>query len=122
MPAPRLPLIQEFEGICHGGEPVISPDHRFHLCNRGNANGTCASFPAGLGVTAIRFSVTACTATALTLLVVEEHNHWPGAWQTVQFCLEEKRLYPEVRDVCRRAQIRHFCESYLEGLHAETTK
>jgi hypothetical protein len=113
-PEPRLPLIHEYDGICHAGEERIDPEHRFHCCNRGNAKGTCASFPANLALTAIRFSVTARTASALTVLMVEEHNHWPGAWKTIDFMISEKRVTPEVSDVCRRAQILRFCDSYLE--------
>jgi len=114
-PASRLPLIHEFDGICHAGERGIDPEHRFHYCNRGNAQGNCESFPASMPLTAIRFSVTAQTARALTVLMVEEHNHWPGAWKTIDFMIHEKRVEPEISDVCRRAQILRFCDSYLEG-------
>jgi len=114
VPAPRLPLINEFEGICHAGEGKIDPEHRFHYCNRGNAKGNCASFPASMALTAIRFSVTARTASALTVVMVEEHNHWPSAWRTIDFMISEKRVTPEISDVCRRAQILRFCDSYLD--------
>lgn len=117
VPAPRLPLIHEFEGICHAGERKIDPDHRFHYCNRGNANGNCANFPATMALTAIRFSVTARTENSLTVLMVEEQNHWPDAWKTIDFLIYEKRVDPDISDVCRRAQMLRFCESYLEQQH-----
>jgi len=118
VPAPRLPLIHEFEGICHAGEGHIDPEHRFHYCNRGNAKGNCPSFPESLALTAIRFSVTARTGNLLTILIVEEQNHWPAAWKTIDFMIDEKRIQPEVSDICRRAQILRFCDSYLEETNA----
>jgi len=114
VPAPRLPLIEEFEGICHAGETVIDPEHRFKFCNRGNAAGECRSFPPGLAISAVRFTVTRITPRTLSVLVVEEQNHWPSAWSRVDFIIDEQRLEPEINEVCRRAQVFHFCVSYLE--------
>jgi hypothetical protein len=112
-PSPRLPLIYEFDGICHAGQPMATADQRFQYCNRGNAKGNCANFPNSLAITAIRFTVTARSANRMTVMMVEEHNHWPGAWRTIDFMLEEKRLDPEISDVCQRAQILCFCNAYL---------
>ncbi len=113
-PSPRLPLLYEFEGICHAGETDVSPDHRFHYCNRGNAQGNCASFPEDYAISAIRFSVTSRTPQILTVLMLEEHNHWPGARKTIEFLIEQRQLQPQISDICRHAQILNFCVSYLE--------
>jgi hypothetical protein len=113
---PRLPLIYEFEGICHAGEPLIHPLHRFHYCNRGNAKGNCPSFPNELALTAIRLNVTGKTPQTLTIVVVEEESHWPRAWASFSFLIAENRLEPEIEDSCRRAQVFQFCLSYLEKL------
>ncbi len=111
---PRLPLIYEFEGICHAGESVIDPLHRFKYCNRGNAKGHCRNLPSTLDVSAIRFSVTRSTPQTLTVLVIEEQDHWARSWTTVHFKISEQQLEPEMEDVCRRAQVFQFCVSYLE--------
>jgi hypothetical protein len=111
---PRLPLIYEFEGVCHGGESVIEPEHRFKYCNRGNARGNCGNFPSTLLLSAIRFAVTSMTAETLSFLVVEEENHWPKSLKKVDFLISEKRLTPDIADSCRRAQAFHFCLSYLD--------
>jgi hypothetical protein len=116
VPAPRLPLLFEFEGVCHAGEMAILPHHRFHYCNRGNAKGNCASFPSASKVTAVRFTVTAVTSHSLTVLVLEEHDHWPGVHRHVDFLIDEQRLQPDIADICRRAQVLTFCRSYLEKI------
>lgn len=110
----RLPLLYEFDGVCHGGDEVPTAEQRFHYCNRGNAKGHCRSFPSELATSAIRFNVTAKTAQKLTVLVVEEQNHWPRTWAQFNFWIGEERLEPEIEEVCRRAQVFQFCRSYLE--------
>lgn len=117
-PPPRLPLIFEFEGICHAGETAVSPENRFNYCNRGNAKGACNFFPAGLPLSALRYNVTRVTPEVLTVLVIEEENHWPGSCNAVEFTIAELRFEPEVTDICRRAQLFHFCLSYLEKANA----
>jgi hypothetical protein len=110
----RLPLLYEFEGVCHGGDEVATPEHRFRYCNRGNAKGQCHSFPAALATSAIRFNVTGKTAQELTVLVMEEQDHWPSTWAQFKFVIAEQRLEPEIEEVCRRAQVFQFCRSYLD--------
>ncbi len=110
----RLPLLYEFEGVCHAGENGITPIHRFHYCNRGNARGYCESFPATMPLTAVRFNVTGRTPAVLTVLVMEEENHWPRIWSTFEFGIADGHLQPEIEDTCRRAQLFHFCRGYLE--------
>ena len=110
----RLPLIFEFEGICHAGDEAPNALHRLRYCNHGNARGHCASFPAAQAVSAIRFDVTATTPRMLSVLVIEEENYWPRSWSNFDFVIAEERLEPEIEDICRRAQVFQFCRSYLE--------
>jgi len=118
IPPPRLPLIYEFEGMCHAGETAVSPENRFNYCNRGNAKGACTLFPADLTLSALRYTVTRATPTALTVLVIEEEDHWPRSCNAIEFNIAESLLSPEIPDVCRRAQLFHFCLSYLEKANA----
>jgi hypothetical protein len=116
----RLPLIFEFKGICHAAaaEPLAEytegSAHSAACCNQGNAKGICSKFPSDLPVSAIRFDVTTRTPLALTVLVMEEENYWPRTWNKFDFVIAEQRLEPEIEDICRRAQVFHFCRSYLE--------
>jgi hypothetical protein len=113
-PLARLPLIYEFEGICQATGEAAPALYRFQYCNRGNARGECPHFPADQMVSAVRFNVTAKTSERLSVLVIEEENHWPRATRQIDFRIGEERLEPEIEDVCRRAQIFRFCQSYLE--------
>jgi len=115
VPAPRLPLLHEFAGVCHAGESNIDPQHRFQYCNQGNAKGRCPSFPATVALSCVRFAVIRLTEQTLTVLVVEEENYCPKAWSTIDFLIHDQRLEPEISNVCRRAQVFHFCLGYLEN-------
>ncbi len=110
----RLPLLFEFDGICHAGEPEIAPEHRFRLCNHGNVKGLCGHFPSEHPVSAIRFTVSAESENSLAVLLIEECDYWPKAWQPFEFLIHERALRPEFDDGCRRAQALQFCTSYLE--------
>jgi hypothetical protein len=110
----RLPLVYEFEGICHAGENIMDAAHRFHYCNRGYAKGNCLNFPTAISLSALRFDVTGRTPSILSVLVIEEENHWPRAWTRFSFSIQDGHLEPEIADVCRRAQVFQFCLSYLE--------
>jgi hypothetical protein len=107
----RLPLLFEFEGVCHAGDDLPTPEQRFRYCNRGN----CALFPESVAISAVRFDVTSQTASLLNVLVLEEENHWPRAWSTFEFLIHDRRLRPEIEDICRRAQVIQFCLGYLTG-------
>jgi hypothetical protein len=110
----RYPLIFQFGGICH----VTGGEHSSRDCNHGNAKGHCFHFPLAMPVSAIRFDVTAHTELSLTVLMVEEENHWPRSWSKVNFDIAGERLEPEIADLCRRSQLLHFCRSYLEQSNA----
>lgn len=107
--AARFPLLAEFAGICHAD----GKEHSTRFCNHGNAKGECSRFPDEMPVSAVRFDVTAKTSRALTILVIEEQNHWPHAWSRFQYLIAEERLEPEIEEICRRAQVFHFCRNYL---------
>jgi|GEM_PF-1896182 len=120
----RLPLIFEFEGLCHAGNQSIDALHSFRYCYHGNAEGHCDNLPgsplSGSALpSSLRFDVTARTESMLSVLVVQERNYWPLAWSRVEFLIEDGRIMPEIEDVCRRAQVFHFCRSYLEKFYLE---
>ena len=110
----RFPLIFEFTGVCHAGAAPES----FRYCNHGNAKANCSVFPPAEPVSAIRFDVRAQTPQALTVLVLEEQDHWPRAWNEIEFLIATERLSPDISDTCRRSQFIHFCRSYLEKFHS----
>lgn len=109
----RLPLIYEFEGVCHAGNHAPTPEHRFRYCNHGYAKGNCANYPEAGLISAVRFDVTKRTSSLLTVLVLEEANHWPRSWSTFEFLIQDQRIQPEIADTCRRAQLFEFCQAYL---------
>lgn len=110
----RLPLIFEFEGICHAANEAVDRAHRFRYCNHGNARGRCHSFPPEMLTSALRFNITDRTASSLKVEVVEEENYWPRAWSSFEFLIQDSSLVPEIEDKCRRAQVFHFCRSFLD--------
>jgi hypothetical protein len=110
----RFPLLYEFEGVCHATGHAPPPDHSLRHCNHGYAKGHCASFPDALAISAVRFSVARQTPSELTVLVLEEENHWPRHWAAVEFSIQDHRLCPEIEDTCRRAQIIQFCCAFLK--------
>jgi hypothetical protein len=110
----RFPLLYEFEGVCHATGLAPPPDHVLRHCNHGYAKGNCVSFPDSLAISAVRFSVTSQTPSQLTVLVLEEENHWPRHWSSFEFLIQDHRLLPEIEDTCRRAQIIQFCRAFLK--------
>jgi len=111
----RLPLIDEFDGLCRAAsEPLPVPQaSRLRLCNHGNARGQCAQFPADEKRTSIRFDVLRRSASNLEILYVEESLYAPLAWRPLTFLIGSERLDPDPQDACQRAQLLAFCRSYL---------
>ncbi len=110
----RLPLIDEFAGLCHAGpEPSPVDVPRLRFCNHGNARGQCAHFPAAETRSAFRFNVLGRSAASLNVLFVEESLYAPVAWRSLTFTIDSGRLDPDPADACRRAQLLAFCRSYL---------
>jgi hypothetical protein len=113
--AARLPLIDEYDGLCRAGEQPfpIPTGMRFRCCNHGNSRGTCVHFPAGEQRSALRYEIVSRTASSLELLLLEERDYAPHAWQTVRYILAGESLEPEIADIVKQAQIRAFCRSFL---------
>lgn len=113
-PLGRFPLLFEFEGACGSTTPKGGDQQHLQICNLGYAKGRCSRFPDDFPVSAVRFHVTAKTAQVLSVLVLEEADHWPYFSYPIKFLIAEGRLDPEIEDRCRRAQIFQFCRSFLE--------
>jgi hypothetical protein len=111
----RLPLIEEFDGVCRATLEAlpVPQESRLRLCNHGNARGQCAQFPADEKRTSIRFDVLRRSASNLDLLYVEESLYAPLAWRPLTFVIDSECLEPDPPDLCQRAQLLAFCRSYL---------
>lgn len=113
-PNARLPLLDEYDGLCHAAETLGSPlELRFGCCNHGYSRGTCAHFPAAETRSCIRFDVLHSDAKSLELLFLEERDHAPVSWHRVRYILGTGVIDPDPVDVCARAQVVAFSKSYL---------
>ena len=112
----RLPLIEEYEGVCQAnGEPRAAQESkRLACCNHGNARGRCDRFPPAEIRSALNYHLVRRTPTELQVLLIEEDHHTPVYWQSVSFFLEGERLDPAIDDLCKRAQVLAFCRSFLK--------
>jgi len=112
----RLPLIDEYEGLCHAAsEPIDAPaELRFRCCNHGYSRGCCERFPSAEPRSSLRYDVVRHTESTLDLVCIEEQNYAPLAWRPVQYFLATERLEPELRNVCMQAQVTAFCRSYVK--------
>jgi hypothetical protein len=111
----RLPLIEEFDGLCRAlPEPLpVAAEARLRLCNHGNARGLCAHFPAQERRSCFRFEVLRRSTAHLDLLFIEESGYAPLAWHRLAFTIDPEELEPDPADPCQRAQLLAFCRSYL---------
>lgn len=112
----RLPLIQEFDGLCRAlpeAEPVAA-ETRLRLCNHGNVRGACVRFPEAEQRTSFRFEVLRRSIGQLDLLFIEEALYTPLAWHRLAFLIDAEQLEPEPGGACERAQLLAFCHSYLQ--------
>lgn len=116
LPNARLPLIDEFEGVCRA-LPEVAPvpsETRLRLCNHGNARGLCGHFPTQEQRSAFRFEVLRRSAAHLDVLFIEEALYAPLAWHRLTFTIAPEQLEPDPPDACQRAQLLAFCRSYLQ--------
>ena len=115
-PKARLPLIDEYDGLCHAGtDPVYVPaESRFPGCNHGNRDNPCGRFPADRERVVLRLTVAKQEPDSLEVLAIEEANHTPLRSQTVRFLLRSEELMPDLAEACQRAQLVAFCRSYLK--------
>jgi hypothetical protein len=118
----RLPLIDEYEGSCHAtAQPFPAPaEQRFRCCNHGYSLGACPHFP-GAERSGYRYSIIATNESTIDLLFIEERQYAPLRWQSVRFFFVDQRMEPEVEDVCARAQITAFCQSYSKRFHNQSS-
>ncbi len=72
---PRLPLGDDYSGLCHArpGDPFEPPE--FELCNHGYARGRCQRFPDSCQADAVRFSI--AEEEPLRLVYILEKDHAP---------------------------------------------
>ena len=118
--AGRLPLIDEYDGLCHAAAQAfpVPVELRLRCCNHGNSRGTCPHLPKDEVRSSFRYEMVKRTSAALELLLVEERDYAPFRWQTVRYSLEGEALEPEISDSAKQAQIRAFCRSFLEHFPA----
>jgi hypothetical protein len=111
----RLPLIDEYDGICHAvAEPFDAPSElRFRNCNHGNSAGACQHFPSGEKRSSLRYSVTGQQGDTLTVVCVEEENYTPVRWSNIRYSVTTGQLETPIQDPSLRAQALAFCQSYL---------
>ncbi len=112
----RLPLIEEYDGICHAHrEPVNAPAAvRFRCCNHGYSRGGCERLPAADIRSCARYHVVQRSESTLDVLCVEEQNYAPLRWHSVQYLIASDSLTVETTDVCLQAQLLAFCRSYVK--------
>jgi hypothetical protein len=112
----RLPLLDEYDGVCRAGAELVSApaERRFRCCNHGYSQGICEIFPATDARSCFRYTVIAHSAAGLEIVCIEEQNYAPLRWHCTQYSPATGRLEPEVADGCMRAQVLAFCRSYLQ--------
>src|SRR5947209_6518910 len=112
----RLPLIDEYEGLCHAGDsPETPPDSaRFRCCNHGYSRPACARFPQIEERSALRYSVIRETVETLQVLCIEERDHIPAPAATVRFDLATSTLLANELTFLMQAQALAFCRSYAD--------
>ncbi len=113
----RMPLIEEYDGICHSQEEPISvpPAVRFRCCNHGYSRGCCERLPSAAEVrSCARYTVASRSESTLEVLCVEEQNYAPLRWHSVQYSIAGDSLAPHAMDICLEAQLLAFCRSYVK--------
>ncbi|HEY1215258.1 MAG TPA: hypothetical protein VGE93_16635 [Bryobacteraceae bacterium] len=111
----RLPLIDEYDGICHAGPEAIDAPAalRFRSCNHGNSAGVCQHFPAGETRSSFRYSVVSHEGHTLTVVCIEEQNYAPVRWHNIEYSVATGQIQTPLQDPSLRAQALAFCQSYL---------
>ena len=111
----RLPLIDEYDGICHAGPEAIDAPaaHRFRSCNHGYSAGACQHFPAGETRSSFRYSVVSQEGDTLTVVGIEEQNYTPVRWHNIEYSVATGQIQTPLQDPSLRAQALAFCQSYL---------
>jgi len=114
--APRLPLGDPFNGVCHArpAEPFEPPDSSLDdLCNCGYARGRCDRFPAESTADAVRFSVTSVDADSIRLVYILEKGHAPVEHGILRYATRQSCFVDEPPTAILGAQAQAFLESHL---------
>jgi hypothetical protein len=112
----RLPLIDEYSGLCHSaaGENAVAVDAGQRLqCNHGYAGGLCPRFPPDAASSALRYSVSGRSTREITLVWLEEQDHSPLRWGSLRYSIAEDTLSPLDLTPLIQAQALAFCRSFL---------
>jgi hypothetical protein len=111
----RLPLILEYEGLCHsaGALAPVPAEGRFAYCNHGYSHGKCERFPAGEQRACLRYAIRERAPGLLRIVCIEEQDYAPVQWLELTYAIAADRIEPEIGDACIRAQALAFCRAYL---------
>lgn len=111
----RLPLIREYDGLCHaGGAPVPAPaDVRFQCCNRGYSGDDCTAFPDSETLSCLRYAIRAESAQMLQVLCIEESEHRPIRWMEAGYDIASGAVEGDMSAIMR-AQAAAFARAYLD--------
>jgi hypothetical protein len=111
----RLPLIDEYTGVCHASGAVVLPAEAMlsTACNQGYAY-ACPCHPSASNPSAMRYSVVLRTQQELTITWIEEQAYSPVGQGTVRVDIQSGRTVPAPLAEVISAQITAFCRSYLK--------
>jgi hypothetical protein len=114
----RLPLIDEYDGLCAAENVLYVPDREtlFRCCNHGYSQSSCPRFPPAEELSCLRYSVVRRTPDTLEIICVEEAEHEPLRWHKIEYLLEQSELRGDVPSECIRAQAIAFCQAYVRRL------
>jgi hypothetical protein len=113
-PGVRLPLIDEYSGLCHAAQLPCEPAPAVRPigCNQGYAHG-CANHPSRIAASAMRYSITAQSPEELHIIWIEEQGYAPIRQGTIRFEIRQGKLTPAPESPVMASQLFAFCRSYL---------
>lgn len=119
---PMLPLGDAWAGVCRSvPEWPSDPDERSvrPLCNLGYARGKCPRFPAGDGPDAVRFAISAASASALRISYVVERDHHPFAHGRLDYSTATGQFAERPAGEILERQAQAYAESYRRRKNAD---
>ncbi len=118
----RLPLIEEYDGVCCARTEPFAVDAaaRLRFCNHGNVRGGCEHFPEEEPRSSVRYEVLRRSAAHLDVLLIEEAAYAPLRWLRYEFRIDSEQLEPMPEERCLRGQLTAFCRSYIRRYPMET--
>jgi hypothetical protein len=115
----RLPLLDEYAGVCRASAAPARPAEATLAkgCNQGYPR-SCENYPGGLVPAAMRYTVTGESDGMLAVTWVEEQTHAPVRWGTTRFDITQMRVVDTMPadampSTVIAAQLLAFCRSYL---------